>query len=218
MISSGSYVVNTPLKQEETFQSRPSIRLTVPDHLKSILVDDWENVTRNLQLITLPTKPTVNELLDDYLAYEQAETAAGRGRPPGSAAADILEEVIAGLREYFDMALGRVLLYRFERDQFFEVSKWWEGGSAQRENIEGPSDVYGAEHLCRLFGQSSPQLFMVFPVHHCLLTRSYIPRNLLLPFLSSPLSPPVHIFSTVSNLVGDQLTPELPFTRLLCIL
>lgn len=44
-------------------------------------------------------------------------------RRPGSADADILEEVEAGVREYFDKSLGRILLYRFERQQYLEVKE-----------------------------------------------------------------------------------------------
>ena len=78
----------------------------MPDHIKAILVDDWENVTKNQQLVPLPSAHPVNDILDEYLAQEQIR------RQPGSAQADILEEVIAGLKEYFDKCLGKILLYR----------------------------------------------------------------------------------------------------------
>lgn len=93
-------------KQEDAFHSRPSIKLVIPDHLKAILVDDWENVTKNQQLVPLPSAHPVNKILADYLVFEQPK------RLPGSAEADILEEVVAGLKEYFERCLGRILLYR----------------------------------------------------------------------------------------------------------
>jgi len=71
-----------------------------------MLVDDWENVTKNLQLVPLPAAKPVNVILSDYLTFEKP------GRTPGSAHADILDEVVAGLKEYFDKCLGRILLYR----------------------------------------------------------------------------------------------------------
>jgi hypothetical protein len=92
--------------QEENFHARPSIKLVIPDHIKAILVDDWENVTKNQQLVPLPAAHPVNSILDDYLEYEKPK------RQPGSAQADILEEVVAGLKEYFEKCLGRILLYR----------------------------------------------------------------------------------------------------------
>jgi hypothetical protein len=92
--------------QEASFLARPSVKLIIPDHIKAILVDDWENVTKNQQLVPLPAAYPVNKILDEYLEYEKPR------RQPGSAEADILEEVIAGLKEYFEKCLGRILLYR----------------------------------------------------------------------------------------------------------
>ena len=69
-------------------------------------MDDWENVTKNNQLVPLPHMAPVDKILADYLAFERPR------REEGSAAMDILDETIAGLREYFDKCLGRILLYR----------------------------------------------------------------------------------------------------------
>lgn len=149
--------------QEESFHSRPSIRIVVPDHVKSILVDDWENVTKNLSLVPLPSAHPVNEILTTYFDEEKGK------RRLGSAEADLLEEVVSGVKEYFEKCLGRILLYRFEREQFFEVRKLWEHGVGEWEG-KGAGDVYGAEHLCRLFGKFdlsiSPwprPVFCIFP-------------------------------------------------------
>lgn len=132
--------------QEESFHSRPSVRIVVPDHVKSILVDDWENVTKNLSLVPLPSAHPVNEILTTYFDEEKGK------RRLGSAEADLLEEVVSGVKEYFEKCLGRILLYRFEREQFFEVRKLYEHGVGEWEG-KGAGDVYGAEHLCRLFGK-----------------------------------------------------------------
>jgi hypothetical protein len=53
--------------------------------------------------------------------------------------------MVDGLKMYFDKALPTILLYRFERQQFAE----WQ----QRHPGMRHSDVYGAEHLLRLFGK-----------------------------------------------------------------
>jgi len=78
----------------------------MPDHLKALLVDDWENITKNNQLVPLPHAHPCSQILDDYMAHERPN------RSEGSASADILEETIAGLREYFERCVGRILLYR----------------------------------------------------------------------------------------------------------
>ena len=135
------------LQQEETFNLRPAIHINVPDHLKSILVDDWENVTKNLSLVPLPSKPSANEILTSYFDEEKNK------RHLGSPEADLLEEVVAGLKEYFEKCVGRILLYRFERQQYLEVYNAVQAGTGEYEG-KTMGDIYGAEHLCRLFGKS----------------------------------------------------------------
>ena len=134
------------IKQEETFNQRPAIHIPIPDHLKSLLVDDWEYVTKNLSLIPLPAEHPVNEILDTYYEEEKAR------RRFGSADADILQEVVAGIKEYFDKTLGKILLYRFERQQYLEVRQKMDAGRGEWEN-KAIGDVYGAEHLARLIGE-----------------------------------------------------------------
>lgn len=92
--------------QEDSFNARPSIKLPIPDHIKAILVDDWENITKSNHLVPIPHPHPVDEVMNDYLAAQKPL------RGEGTASADILEEVVAGLREYFERALPRILLYR----------------------------------------------------------------------------------------------------------
>lgn len=132
--------------QEETFQSRRAVRIFMPDRLKSLLVDDWENITKNLQLVQLPSGKPAGVILDEYFAYAAA---------PGmrnSVETDILEEVIQGLKEYFNKSLGRLLLYRFEREQLYDICTDMENATS---DLAGKTlaDIYGGEHLLRLFGQ-----------------------------------------------------------------
>ena len=113
--------------QEETFNMRPAIHISIPDHIKSILVDDWENVTKNLSLVPLPSKPSANEILTSYFDEEKNK------RHLGSPEADLLEEVVAGLKEYFEKCVGRILLYRFERQQYLEVYNAVQAGTGEYE-------------------------------------------------------------------------------------
>ncbi|KAI7864107.1 MRG-domain-containing protein, partial [Spinellus fusiger] len=137
------YNVRKPSKgsslSEEDYLNKPEIRLDIPDTLKGQLVDDWENVTKNQQLVTLPRKPTVNEVLDRYKQYKKEKK---HGRELND---ELVEEVTHGLRTYFNKALGNMLLYRFERHQYAEIRKTM----SQKEMV----DIYGAEHLLRLFVQ-----------------------------------------------------------------
>ena len=106
-----------PSLQEENYHSRPSIRISIPDHLKNLLVDDWENVTKSLLLVPLPSQAPANFILDEYFNEEKTN------RRLGSVEADILEEFCVGLKTYFEKAIGKILLYRFERSQLNDVSQ-----------------------------------------------------------------------------------------------
>lgn len=65
--------------------------------------------------------------------------------------------MVQGLQIYFDKALGCNLLYRLERPQYAEVRrKYVTGGHVQLEETKAMSEVYGAEHLTRMLGLSSP--------------------------------------------------------------
>lgn len=58
---------------------------------------------------------------------------------------ELLNEVITGIKDYFNKALGSILLYRFERHQYASLHKQFR----KQEMV----DIYGAEHLLRLFGK-----------------------------------------------------------------
>ncbi|KAH7272244.1 MRG-domain-containing protein [Fusarium solani] len=142
---------SSPLNiDEDSFHNKPMINIPIPDHIQAMLVDDWENITKNNQLVPLPHSKPVSKILDDYLAYERPH------REEGSSSLDILEEVVAGFREYFEKALSRILLYRFERHQFMDLRKMWENAESDSAT-KTVCDVYGAEHLARLI-VSLPEL------------------------------------------------------------
>ena len=136
--------------QEEFFYQRPEIRIPLPDQLKSILVDDWENVTRSMQLVHLPSRNPANTIIDTY--WEEEKTK----RRGGSPEFDLLAETMQGLKEYFDIALGKVLLYRLERPQYKEVYEQLENPAGTEYDGKKIGDIYGGEHLLRLLGKYFP--------------------------------------------------------------
>jgi len=119
-------------KKEERLKCE--IKIKIPGALKKQLVNDWEWVTRDLKLADLPKKKhTVTSIMDDYLASKKRVAATQK----------ITDEVVQGIKQYFDRAVGRVLLYKFERPQYRELNEAKKGTSN--------CDIYGAEHLLRLF-------------------------------------------------------------------
>lgn len=101
-------------------------------------------MTKDSKLVALPSKTPVNMFLDDYEDFEKQR------RREGSADWDILEEVVAGVREYFNKSLGRLLLYRFERPQWQDLHSQLNKGTGDLSGKQ-VADVYGVEHLLRLF-------------------------------------------------------------------
>jgi len=122
------------------------LKLNIPEVLKAQLVDDWEAVTKNNQVVTLPRTPTVVELLDEFAAYI-VENKPSHLREPVL----LIPSIVSGLVVYFDRSLGANLLYRFERPQFAEVRKKYKTGQQVVIGTEKEvSQVYGAEHLLRM--------------------------------------------------------------------
>ena len=59
-----------------------------------------------------------------------------------------VKTLVGGLTQFFDDALPRCLLYRFERGQY---DSFFSKNSSTAKGAMRPSAVYGAEHLLRLF-------------------------------------------------------------------
>ncbi|SAM06424.1 hypothetical protein [Absidia glauca] len=106
-------------------------QLEMPKSLKDLLIEDWENITKDGQLVALPSKVTVTDILDRYM--QEYEKLNGND--------EMLEQTIQGLKLYFNHSLGTMLLYRSERNQYQELLSYG------KEWV----DLYGAEHLLRLF-------------------------------------------------------------------
>jgi len=121
-----------PTRQE---LKKKEIKIKIPGALKKQLITDWENITKNQKLVPLPREPSVNFILEEFVKSKKTKSAQAEA---------ITREVIDGIRQYFEKALGKVLLYKFERPQYQEILEKY-------KDEKQISDVYGAEHLLRLF-------------------------------------------------------------------
>lgn len=141
-------------REEDENSRKPEMKLTVPEVLKVQLVDDWEAVTKNNQLVPLPRKPNVLEILQEFKDYVMKMGKQTSLRDPEL----ILPTIISGLQVYFDRSLGANLLYRFERPQYAEIRKTYVTGPKVIVGQEKEmSAIYGAEHLLRML-VSLPQM------------------------------------------------------------
>ncbi|KAG1722310.1 MRG-domain-containing protein [Suillus lakei] len=141
-------------REEDDSNKKPEMKLNVPEVLKVLLVDDWEAITKNSQLVTVPRSPTVVEILQEFKDYVIELGKSTTLREPEL----VLPTIISGLQVYFDRSLGANLLYRFERPQYAEIRKQYvTGPKVQVGQEKDMSAIYGAEHLLRML-VSLPQM------------------------------------------------------------
>ncbi|KAG2126031.1 MRG-domain-containing protein [Suillus clintonianus] len=141
-------------REEDDSSKKPEMKLNVPEVLKVLLVDDWEAITKNSQLVTVPRSPTVVEILQEFKDYVIGLGKSTTLREPEL----VLPTIISGLQVYFDRSLGANLLYRFERPQYAEIRKQYvTGPKVQVGQEKDMSAIYGAEHLLRML-VSLPQM------------------------------------------------------------
>ncbi|XP_060230736.1 mortality factor 4-like protein 1 [Meriones unguiculatus] len=126
------------VESEEALKKRVDVEVEVkiPEELKPWLVEDWDLVTRQKQLFQLPAKENVDAILEEY-----ANCTKSHGRADNKEYA--VDEVVGGIKKYFNVMLGTQLLYEFERPQYAEILL---------AHPDVPvSHIYGAPHLLRLF-------------------------------------------------------------------
>ncbi|CAG8655580.1 683_t:CDS:10, partial [Acaulospora morrowiae] len=131
------------MEGNQKYMNRLEIRISMPESLKCRLIDDWENVTKNHSLLKLPRTPNVVEILNQYLDYKRKNVASNLSSSSKTEKGDIYTEVAHGIQVYFEKTLGNILLYGYERQQYVDIRKQY----LEKENTE----IYGAEHLLRLF-------------------------------------------------------------------
>ncbi|EDO15616.1 hypothetical protein Kpol_1006p12 [Vanderwaltozyma polyspora DSM 70294] len=112
--------------------SLPKITMHIPTKLKSVLVNDWEYVTKDKKICKLPSKLSAGEIIDKF----ESECSGILDSPTGQSQ---LSEYCNGLRLYFEKSLPVLLLYRLERLQYDEL-----------KSKEDLLHKYGSIHLLRL--------------------------------------------------------------------
>lgn len=123
------------IEPEEPIQPEKEIKIKIPDELKTWLVDD-DNQIKNKKLTVLPAKPSITNILRDFVASKRSTTKTSNE--------GVLSELTLGIKDYFNVMLGSHLLYKFERLQYQYLLK------EQGKDVDLAAH-YGVIHLVRMF-------------------------------------------------------------------
>lgn len=115
----------------------PTIHLKFQTNLKYILVDDWQFITRDRKLVSLPSEYPITSILKDYKEFRLPDLDLGQQ--------NTLQEILDGLTIYFDKSLSLILLYKYENLQYLQLLN----NNIVNSEVH-PSKIYGVEHLLRL--------------------------------------------------------------------
>ncbi|CAO2587590.1 Mortality factor 4-like protein 2 [Lemmus lemmus] len=111
------------VESEEAFKNRMEVKVKIPEELKPWLVEDWD-------------LKNVDAILEEYANCKRSQGNVDNKEYT-------VNEVVGGIKEYFNVMLGTQLLYKFERPQYAEILL---------AHPDAPmSQIYGAPHLLRLF-------------------------------------------------------------------
>ncbi|CAH0477705.1 unnamed protein product [Peronospora belbahrii] len=111
--------------------------------LKRNVENDYEECSGlKEQNQTEKMKPNVNQIIKTCLEFKKSKVR--NGQVSDKKEYTNVEGIMEGVQSYFDRALSSILLYRMEHRQYQEL---------RQEETEGVplSQIYGAEHLIRLF-------------------------------------------------------------------
>ncbi|PJF18620.1 hypothetical protein PSACC_01561 [Paramicrosporidium saccamoebae] len=115
-----------------------SIHINLGNWARRILYNDWDIISKKQCLHCIPAQITAKMAIDKFLRTHPSDLYFS------TAQRLITRQVIQfcdGLVHYFNIMIGRTLLYRFERPQFLDVLQ---------DSLKSPADVYGPEYLVRL--------------------------------------------------------------------
>nr|AFD29601.1 MRG-1 [Schmidtea mediterranea] len=121
-----------------------SLKFVFTENLRLWLADDWDLITRQSRLSRLPTRMSVDDVLARYKSHcECLRMEEGDNEGFFNKNRDMRFEFVEGMRKYFNTSIGSLLLYKFERQQYFEVVN-------TNESKKDMSSIYGSMYLLRL--------------------------------------------------------------------
>lgn len=128
---------------EPTYVEEPevevSVKIELPSLLNTWLIDDSDLINRQQKILRLPARVTVDHVIASYIK----EKVSVKGIP--LPVEKTIVRIANKIRDCFNVLLGKLLLYKFERIQYVEMLKEYSGRNM--------CELYGAIHLTRLFSK-----------------------------------------------------------------
>ena len=115
----------------------PIVEIPMPEKLRQQLVSDWKCVMDDQKMFVLPARVPIIQICRTFMDYCNSK---------GEKMDDLLAYVVS-LRKFFDLAVGKHLLYALERRQYMIIR------AEMEKSGKTPSEVYGPDHLLRLFAK-----------------------------------------------------------------
>ena len=137
--------VETVASNEEGAQPEQNslLKIHIPNEFWELLQDDFIEISQNKKIFDLPVEPSVSTILQQYLKInpENPEIA----------------EFVEGIQRCFNKAVGLILLYRFERQQYSDMyhDQPLNSEGSIASNTLVPSRHYGFVHLLGLLTKIS---------------------------------------------------------------
>lgn len=145
-------VVLNELKLRESGLTRKrqvseSNKVPLPLSLKKVLVEQWEFITKCNMVPQLPANKTVRQVLEEYYRGKTSfnTSSEDKDEEEKTTEEDQWRRMVDGIAQVFDEALPDRLLYREELLQLRVLEK------SEVMESKKYSEVYGCEHLIRLF-------------------------------------------------------------------
>lgn len=113
------------------------IKIDILQPLKDWLIDDWDLITRQKKILVLPARVTVDHVIASYV--KEKVSVKGLTQRMESTIVQISNRI----RDCFNVLLGKMMLYKFERQQYAEMLSEYPGSSM--------CQIYGSIHLLRMF-------------------------------------------------------------------
>ncbi|KFM81339.1 Mortality factor 4-like protein 1, partial [Stegodyphus mimosarum] len=126
------------------------IKITISPFLKNWLVDDWDLITRQKKILQLPARITVDHIIASYVKEKVSDKTLSATKEA------VIVTVTNQIRNCFNVLLGKMLLYKFERPQYAEMlAEYPESSMCQ---------IYGAIHLLRMLSKLGGMLTSITTV------------------------------------------------------